>query len=262
MLAVKDSAKELREKEENEQVSFYTQCMEFHLKDESIPCFQLSRTNKSFSGIYIDENKGMNFLTIDGERKTECCALIKYDDIHYYERAGKIHYVAETTVSKKTFGGYYQGASFSKTGTVVGGLLFGTMGMVAGALLTSNSSVYVPPKDNIDYSTQIKEIDGRTVILNYYSEKKKQYMDMALQPEVFNFLQTNFPEKNYEIVMALEKEKAIQRYNQEQTSNKQEDNTGLDSFKEKVEKLKILYDSGVISEDEFNEKRHKLMEEL
>lgn len=261
-IRVKKLELELHEEKEKEQIDFFNKCMEFHIKNDSTPYYEYYKTDRTFSGIYVDNQKGLNFLNIDGSTQSECCAVISYDNIHYYEKAGNIHYVTETTAHQKTFGGYYKGASFSKAGAVVGGLLFGPMGMAAGVLLSAHSSEYVPPKNDLDFSSQTKEIDDRTVILNYYSDKKKQYMDMALQPELYNFLQTSLPEKKYEIVTSLEKEREVQKLYSNNMIEMKDENSSIDSFKVKVEKLKILHDSGMLSEEEFNKERLKLMDNL
>lgn len=97
------------------------------------------------------------------------------------------------------------GGSFSKLTAVGGGLLFGLMGMALGTALT-----YKPmEKESVDTSfyldSDIKKIDDRNIILNFYSEAKKQYIDIELPKDIYNFLQTYFPEKKYSIVNELEK---------------------------------------------------------
>lgn len=64
-------------------------------------------------------------------------------------------------------------------------------------------------KESVDTSfyldSDIKKIDDRNIILNFYSEAKKQYIDIELPKDIYNFLQTYFPEKKYSIVNELEK---------------------------------------------------------
>ena len=57
--------------------------------------------------------------------------------------------------------------------------------------------------------SDIKKIDDRSVILNFYSEMKKQYIDIELPRDIYNFLQTYLPEKKYGIVDELEKKTIV-----------------------------------------------------
>lgn len=60
-----------------------------------------------------------------------------------------------------------------------------------------------------DINSDVKEVDSRSVILNFYSETQKQYLDIELPADIYNFLQTHLPEKKYNIVLELEKKAAV-----------------------------------------------------
>ena len=61
--------------------------------------------------VYINDDKSLNFLKIDGDAKEEEVGIIPYDKIHYYEKAGNVHYVSETNGSYSSFGGSLTGAT-------------------------------------------------------------------------------------------------------------------------------------------------------
>ena len=121
-----------------------------------------------------------------------------------------MHYISEIHGDYSSYGGSVVGGNFSKLATLGGGLLFGMMGMTAGALLTYKPSQTEGVKTNFSFDSNIKQIDTRNVILNFYSDAKKQYIDIELPNDINNFLQTHLPEKKYNIVSELEKKGGCQ----------------------------------------------------
>ena len=109
-MAEREKAKQLYESEAED---FYNKCYNFHVK-ENTPVFTLYEEKNQTVLIYIDDGNGLNFLKINGYEKSEDVGLIPYDKIHYYEKAGDIHYVAETNGNYSSFGGSLTGATFSK----------------------------------------------------------------------------------------------------------------------------------------------------
>ncbi len=150
------------------------------------------------------------------------------------------------------------------------------MGMVAGALLTHKPAKIDLPTTSFDISSEVKKIDDRNIILNYYSDVHKQFIDIELPAEIYNFLQTYLPEKKYDIVMELEKKSAVYQATEQiesgslintsilsKDNNEREtnaDSDGMTIFKQKLEKLKMLYDAGILTEAEFVEEKRKLLE--
>lgn len=165
--------------------------------------------NLELACIYIDKNKGLNFLGIDGNVLEDNNANIPFEKIHYYEKAGSIHYTTAINASNSSFGGSITGATISKTGTLIGGLLFGTMGMAAGAVLTHKPQKINLPETKFEITSETKTIDDRSVILNFYSDVKKQYIDIELPADIYNFLQTHLAEKKYDIVLEMEKKQLL-----------------------------------------------------
>ncbi len=260
---------------ENKASQFYNDCFSFHIK-ESTPTFTLFSENNKIALIYIDKNRDLNFLKIDGYSEEENNGIIEYKNIHYYEKAGNISYISDIHGNYSSYGGSLTGGKISKLATVGGGVLFGLMGMALGAALTYKPAEHTPGHSSFSIDTDIKKIDNRNVILNFYSETKKQYVDIELPQDIYNFLQTYFPEKKYGIVDELEKKTVLH-----QSANVIEDgsllkvditgtnSTGdkliesstdsIDSFKQKVEKLKIMKESGLLTEEEFRKEQQKLL---
>lgn len=263
---------------ENRATSFYKDCYSFHIK-ENTPTYQLFSDKNKIGIIYIDENRALNFLKIDGYTQEESHGMISYDDIHYFEKAGKVSYTTDIHGDYSSFGGSMTGGSFSKLATVGGGLMFGLMGMVLGAALTYKPAEQKSAQTSFSIDSNVRKIDDRSVILNFYSETRKQYIDVELPQEIYNFLQTYLPEKRYGVVDELEK-KAIIHQSVDMIENGnllkivmksevpiiKEKSTPqvstMDAFKQKVEKLKIMKEAGLLSDEKFEEEQNKLLKML
>ena len=155
--------------------------------------------------------------------------------------------------------------------------MFGYMGMIAGALFSYRPAKQEPVNTNFSLDSEIVKIDDRNVILNFYSEPKRQYVDIELPQDIYNFLQTNLPEKKYGIVEELERQAAIRQsmeaiqsgsilhvspQNVPQRISSTQTDDSMDAFKHKIEKLKLMKDSGLLSDEEFDEERKKLLSQL
>ena len=270
-------AKELQaklesEKRENDALSFYTSCYDFHISEDT-PCYELLREKYKLATIYIGNDRSLNFLKIDGYGQEESNGTIPFEKIHYYEKAGSIHYVTDIHGSYSSYGGSVTGGNFSKLATVGGGLLFGMMGMTAGALLTYKPAETKGGTTRFEIESDAKKIDERSVILNFYSDIKKQYIDIELPADIYNFLQTYLPEKKYNIVLELEKKAAVQQASKQIESgevlriasdNSQKDivDNQMEAFKIKVEKLKMMRDADLLTEDEFRIEKEKILQML
>lgn len=253
-------------------VDFYESCYNFHIKEDT-PVFELFKEKNKFAAIYVGEDKSLNFLKIDGYEKEESNAVILYNKIHYYEKAGTIHYVADINGSYSSYGGSFTGGKYSKLATAGGGLLFGMMGMTAGALLTYKPAELKGGNTQFKIESDVKKIDERSVILNFYSDIKKQFIDIELPADIYNFLQTYLPEKKHNIVLELEKKAAIQqaskqiesgevlRIGTEQPQKGTVENE-MEIFKMKLDKLKMMKDADILTEEEFKEEKAKLLKLL
>lgn len=273
--AYDERERKIREEKENEHKmaemesqKYYADCFAFHIGNDSNPYFVLNEEPNVICTIYFNSNRDLNILKIDGNEKEEICARIEYENIHYFEKAGAIHYVSTFEGQYKSLGGQFTGATFSKKATAIGGLLFGTMGMTGGALLSAKPGSMTFPDTEINLSSDVQQIDDKNVILNYYSDVKKQYLDMELPAEIYNFLQTFIPDKKYEIVCELEKRSAVTRATNMEVSVTNLPNATkiqkmtMDEFKESVDKLKYMFDIGMITEDIYEEKKRELMQQI
>ena len=150
------------------------------------------------------------------------------------------------------------------------------MGMALGAALT-----YKPAEHTLGYSsfsldTDIKKIDNRSVMLNFYSDTKKQYIDIELPQDIYNFLQTYLPEKKYGIVDELEKKTVLHQSvnviedgrllrvdiagaNSASNNSIESSSDSINDFKQKVEKLKMMKESGLLTDEEFKSEQQKLL---
>ena len=81
-------------------------------------------------------------------------------------------------------------------------------------------------------------------------------------------MQTHLPEKKYEIVSEVEKHAAINKTVGSQkiidapktkAALPASEKLSIDDFKEKVEKLKIMKEAGLLSDEEFSNEKTKLL---
>ena len=262
----------LIEKQQHEEAcqKYFQDYYAFHISDDNNPYYELQKDGLQFACIYIDRNKNLNFLKIDGESQEESNACIPYDKIHYYEKAGNVHYTTEISGNCTNFGGSVTGATVSKAASIVGGLLLGPMGMAAGAILSQKPMQVTVPSTSLDISSRPNRIDDRSVILNYYSDAKKQLMDIELPADTYNFLQTYLPERKYGIVLEVEKNNAVRAFGNgnapgiagrslERIESVDDD---TEQFEKRIKKLKIMYDNGVLSEEEYASEKKRILSEI
>lgn len=249
---------------EEECQKYFRDCYDFHIANENNPYFELQNDDLKFVCIYIDKQRNINFLQIDGTSKEESNAYISFDKIHYYEKAGNVYYTSDITGSYSNYGGSFTSATISKGATALGGLLFGTMGLAAGALLTHKPSKMQIPTNTFNVSSEAHKIDDRSVVLNYYSDIKQQYMDIELPADIYNFLQTHLPEKKYGIVIEIEKKNAVKDIASIESKSVEQivQNDDMSAFENKIKKLKIMYDNGILTEEEFMAEKKRILSEL
>lgn len=262
--------------EEKSARKYIEDCYNFHIATNNNPFFELFKEDYQIAVIYIDKERNINFLRVDGINHDESNGVIPFSKIHYYEKAGNIHYASEVNSRHSSYGGSITGSTFSKRATFWSGLLLGPMGMVGGALFSHKPSKIDIPTIDFNISSDIKKIDDRNVMLNYYSDNHKQYIDIELPASIFNFLQTHLLEKKYDIVMELEKKSAVYQATKQiengsflsglilgQNNSEMQENQSSNEmtiFKQKLEKLKLMYDAGILTDNEFDLEKKKLIE--
>lgn len=155
------------------------------------------------------------------------------------------------------------------------------MGMLAGSLFSYQPAQVTLPSNSLSIESEAIKIDDRNVMLNYYSDNHKQYIDIELPAEIYNFLQTYLPEKKFGIVMELEKQTAIKQAMEKidsgdflkipQVKNVIPDEeekiytqtkNNLEVIKDKIEKLKVLHESGILTDEEFAEEKKNILKSL
>lgn len=261
----------LEAEREEQALVFYNDCYSFHIK-ETTPVYQLFADKNKIALIYIGEDKSLNFLKIDGYAQEENNGVIAYRNIHYYEKAGNVSYTTDIHGNYSSYGGSMTGGKFSKLATVGGGLLFGYMGMAIGAALTYKPAEQKPVNTSFSIDSDIRKIDDRSVILNFYSDAKRQYIDIELPQDIYNFLQTYLPEKKYGIVDELEKKTVVHQSAdiisegsllkvgvKPEVPTIESQEKSMEEFKIKIEKLKMMKEAGLLSDEKFAEEQAKLL---
>lgn len=143
--------------------------------------------------------------------------------------------------------------------------------MAVGAALTYKPVEQKPFKTEFSIDSDVRTIDDRNVILNFYSDSKQQYVDIELPYDIYNFLSTYLPEKKYSIVEELEKRTVLQQSgNSIGNGNllngasvqgiEAKDESSDDVFARKIKKLKMMRDEGLLSDEEFDNKRKELLD--
>lgn len=153
---------------------------------------------------------------------------IKIEDIFYYKVEGDV------ITSTYTTGGTVKGGGSSLTGAIVGGVLAGDVGAIIG----SREKIEVEP-----VSTHTEHDDQRVVSV-YISEgdtvKIQQY-----PYKLYGAFQKLIPEKSYDYI-ALH-----------QTTQPKEKSSA-----DRLQELQALKDSGLITEDEYHDKRMAIVSEI
>ncbi|MDF2937042.1 MAG: hypothetical protein K0Q90_2415 [Paenibacillaceae bacterium] len=258
-----------REKEQQlqyDQQEYFDKIYAFHITEKKRPFYIFHHSSLYCAALYIGDNKSLNFLVIDGRRMQETNASIAYQDIHYYERAGAIHYTTNIQSEITSFGGSFVGGDVSAGAAILGGLLLGPMGMAAGAMLTHTPTAFTAPDIRLDIRSSPNRVDDRSVILNHYSVSHGQFIDIELPAGIYNFLQTHLSEKKYDVVIELEKQSAVNQLGAGtglvQAGGIPSPAESLDAFKVKVDKLLYMKECGIITNEEFEAEKKRLLQSL
>ena len=79
-------------------------------------------------------------------------------------------------------------------------------------------------------------------------------------------MQTHYPEKKYDIVLELEKENIVKEQKQLATTQENpkqiSEQSDMGSFENRVKKLKMMYDNGLLTDEEFAREKAKLLEQI
>lgn len=169
-----------------EQEKFFNDCYNFHLNNGR-PRYIFKHEDLDCVVLYLNDSKDLNFLFIDGRNKLENNGIIEYSKIHYYEKAGSIHYTTDVNAHYSSFAGSFTSEFFSRATTYGPNYLYGPMGLIQGDLLFHSNSQLVTSNVDFKITSKINKIDDRNVILNYYSDVQKQFIDLELPADIYNF---------------------------------------------------------------------------
>lgn len=152
---------------------------------------------------------------------------IPINKIQYFAKEGDIQYTSQIS------GG--GGGGSSLLGAVVGGVIAGEAGAIIGSR-----------KKTAPITTSIKTHDSRKTILNYYDGDTLKVLSYR-GTDMYDFFLQNIPEKDLLSVQ-------LQIANQNTPKN--------ESVKDKLIELKNLYEEGLIDENEYNEKRKEILQQI
>ncbi len=157
---------------------------------------------------------------------------IKLDQIKYYRMIGDKYVTTEVS------GG--GGGGTSLAGAVVGGMITGG----AGAVIGSRKSV-----ESIQSKTTVH--DDREV----YIYSKDQTQILKFNSEMYEVLFQLLPEKKYETVLITTHQASAQPVESNNSTNNVD-------MKSKLIELKTMFEEDLITEEEYNRKRHELLEKI
>lgn len=159
---------------------------------------------------------------------------VNLDRIEMYTLDGSIQYISKVNNT---------GKKVSLSGAVVGGVLAGPAGMIVGAT-----------KDRNDITTDVEEKDNRKVYI-YYRDKNDEI-------KMFNVQKTFFCEYfNFDEFIKKELPTKSDTYLSSHKNNGEEE-IDKETVKDKLVKLKILYEDGLIDEDEYKNTKKELLSKL
>ncbi len=178
----------------------------------------------------IQQGSSLDLFAKDIEKANK--VNLPMSSIEYFATQGEIY-----RENKISGGG---GGGSSVGGAVVGAVIAGE----AGAIIGSRKKVEEIKSETITHDT-------REAFINYFDDDKKR-MSMFLIFNDFQTLNDIIPEKNYSVVSALKTSTVI---------NKIKENN-IKSVTGKIRELSSLKDDGIITEDEFSEKKKELLAKM
>lgn len=175
-----------------------------------------------------------DFLDID---KYGLPFTVPLSQIDYYELQGEVF--RETKIS----GGGGGGGGSSLGGAIVGGVIAGD----TGAIIGSRKKVKIN-----EVKSEVITHDTRETILNYY-DANNELRTLYFIANDYQTFQKLIPEKSFNIVSTVNSTKIInQQLNQKETS----------SIYQQLTELSKLKEQGIITEEEFSEKKQILLSKI
>ncbi len=182
---------------------------------------------------WIDEKKDLIFVsTEDLEKAKPGVFKVNLNKIQMYTLNGDIQY---NSIVKNN------GKNISLTGALVGNFIAGAPGMIIGAT-----------KDRVNIETQVEANDTRIVYVYYLDNNNEVKMfrvgKMILSDYFlfYEFIKKALPTKSSEYLMTKENIKL----------------NNNDSISDRIKELKGIFEEGLINEEEYNERKNKLLEQI
>ena len=189
-----------------------------------------AENSKDYIQRYLESDKSEHKIQIEA---------IPVKDIQYFSKEGDVQYT--TRVS----GGGGGGSSVG--GAIVGGLIAGDAGAVIGSR-----------KQTEAIKSEVVTHDSRKTIIRYY--KDNQIFAITYSGfSVYEYLLTKIPEKDL-LTIQLNANKNSTSVKQMEESKKVV--TAAGNIKEKLETIKNLYDSGLITEEEYAKKKDDILSKI
>ena len=153
--------------------------------------------------------------------------VIPIKDILYYHLYGEVY---NKTIIEGGGGG---GTSIS--GAVIGGLIAGGAGAIIGSRKEVNP-----------ITTRSEKIDNRGIVVEFYYKKKLSHMSLRQWDLTYEFFLKQLPEKEMNFVV----------------NNKKDINSSSSEILEQIKKLSDLRVQGILTEDEFKDKKKILLDKI
>lgn len=215
---------------EAQQKEFFDSQYSSHLNDNNIPIFIFdeSKAQKQISLMYIDENKNINFLGINGTDFQSVHGFISYKSINYIDKPSSLTFNPES--DDTVDGGNFITIGSDILNEMLKGILFEAMHMKEGMM-----EGYKAPNS---YELEHKNIpsDVEYAVLNFYSDIIEQYVTIYITEEMYEFLVKHLGDMPFDL-------------------NKQIENTVHQAV---VKKLKQLYEKGILTESQLEEELKSL----
>lgn len=196
---------------------------------------------------YADLFKSSNYIWIDEGNlcffPTEKIAVVDNSKVILYKiPLDKIEYYAtkgELVHENKITGGGGGGSSIG--GAVVGGVIAGGVGAVIGSR-----------KKNDPIKSELITHDRRETFINFFNDKDEKH-SMFFDFDAYNIFIELMPEKAFEIVSAIKANAILNKVVNESKSS---------SITDQIRELAKLKDEGILTEEEFNNKKKELLDKI
>lgn len=195
-------------------------------------------TNKIAYCYWYDEKKdGIVFIHtfID---ESECLDyFMSKEDIVYYSNHEIISYTSDIK---------NEGKNISISGAAIGAVIAGGTGAIIGSR-----------KDANKFSTEFVKHDDSKLYIYHKMQGEIKCLQIA-QPSFYNWLKKYLPDKDYEYLQHNNINNSVDNVNNAKIEN---DDNNMD-ISLRLEKLKKLYENNVISEEEYEEQRSRLLNSI